>query len=185
MVRTMRPLIVALMLAGCGPMPAESDGGSLADAGACVGATREALSGTRLKARYVVGDDGSRSPLGFFDTARSEACTFQNAEDGKLRCLPTDDLAAVLPKMFVDSACRIPAAYTATCPNARYAIDFTATCPTRMRVFNITPATITAVYSGDPGATCTASVKNSGSYFAISGSAAPDQWVAGAVKVDP
>lgn len=181
----MRLLIVALMLTGCGPMPSESDGGSLADAGACVGAAREALSGTRLRTRYVEGDDGSRSPLGFFDLVRNEACSYQTAEDGKLRCLPSDDVATVLPRTFVDAACMTPAAF-GNCPTVRYARDFTATCPPRAKLFNATVANVTTLYTADVGMPCTATPKNPNlTYFSVGSSAAAEQWVAGTVKVDP
>lgn len=49
------------------------------------------LSGSRLKARYWVGADGSRQPIGFFDSERGENCTFQAvgpAEPDAVRCIP-------------------------------------------------------------------------------------------------
>lgn len=46
------------------------------------------LSGQRLHARYIVGEDGSRLPTGDFeDTARGEVCRFGDVE-GELRCTP-------------------------------------------------------------------------------------------------
>ena len=52
-------------------------------------ADAETKSGTRLKMRYYVGEDGSKQPLlGWHDTMRNEDCYFQKAEDGKLHCIP-------------------------------------------------------------------------------------------------
>src|SRR5688572_6213959 len=49
----------------------------------------QAESGTRLKARYYVGEDGSRQLIpGWFDTQRNEVCYFGIASDGNLRCTP-------------------------------------------------------------------------------------------------
>jgi hypothetical protein len=67
-------------------------------------------SGTRLKAKYYLGDDGAKEyqyapeavPNGnttaavhqvWYDSQRQEDCTLTNASDGKIRCLPTDAVA--------------------------------------------------------------------------------------------
>lgn len=47
-----------------------------------------ATSGKRLRARYYVGEDGSRQFVGWHDKERNEDCSFSVAEDGKTRCLP-------------------------------------------------------------------------------------------------
>jgi hypothetical protein len=48
------------------------------------------LSGARLKARFWVGEDGSRQLIGLYDTDRDEACSFTASpvESGVARCLP-------------------------------------------------------------------------------------------------
>ena len=46
------------------------------------------LSGTRLKAKYYAGADGSKQFLTMFDSMLSVDCTFQYAVDGMIRCLP-------------------------------------------------------------------------------------------------
>jgi hypothetical protein len=46
------------------------------------------VSGSRIKARVIVSNDGAKSFLGWFDTQRNEACSFMQAGDGKLRCQP-------------------------------------------------------------------------------------------------
>lgn len=47
-----------------------------------------ATNGSRLKARYLMAEDGSRQFLGWFDSARGESCFFTTAPDGVTRCLP-------------------------------------------------------------------------------------------------
>ncbi len=43
---------------------------------------------TRFRRRYLVGDDGSRSQVNWYDTQRGEPCRFRMAVDGRYRCLP-------------------------------------------------------------------------------------------------
>jgi hypothetical protein len=104
--RTNAAIVVGLVsLAGCGGVELEAPG---VDGGAGlepISSMREALSGSRLRVRYVEGDDGSRITAGFYDTARNEPCSFGPAEDGRLRCLPTEDLVTVLPGVFADPLC--------------------------------------------------------------------------------
>lgn len=45
-------------------------------------------SGSRLKARTIVGSDGSRSPAGWYDSQLEVECTWRLASDGKQRCMP-------------------------------------------------------------------------------------------------
>lgn len=181
----MRTLIAALLLAGCGPMPLEVDGGPLPDAGACVGAVREALSGTRLKVRYVEGDDGSRAPAGFFDTVRNEACTFSQSEDGRLRCLPTEDLVTVAPSLFVDSTCTQRVAFGG-CVFPRFARELTPTCPARTKLFTVMPAAPATLYTNSVGQPCTATPRDPNlTYWVVGGAVAPEQWLTGAFKVEP
>jgi hypothetical protein len=46
-------------------------------------------SGTRLKARWIVGDDGSRQFSVWWDAKLGVECQFQDGGDGKRYCLPT------------------------------------------------------------------------------------------------
>lgn len=63
------------------------------------------ISGTRLKRRVLKGADGSQQFLGWFDTQRNEACNFQDAADGKQRCLP---LSTFTGGYYSDPACTNP-----------------------------------------------------------------------------
>lgn len=116
-----------LALAGCGddkpayeplpwqvPGPAGKDGVDGVDGEpGPVGAPGKdaALSGSRLKARMLVGEDGSRMFAGSWtDTARDdEACTFQNiatkdVPSDEVRCLPDFAIVGVI-STFTSSAC--------------------------------------------------------------------------------
>lgn len=67
-------------------------------------------SGSRLKARWLVADDGARHFQGWHDSERDADCAFQTAEDGKLRCLPLS--AAMNTSWYGDASCTKPIAYT-------------------------------------------------------------------------
>jgi hypothetical protein len=47
-----------------------------------------ATSGTRLRARYYIGEDGSKQFIGWHDKTRDEDCSFWKGTDGVLRCTP-------------------------------------------------------------------------------------------------
>jgi hypothetical protein len=74
-------------------------------------------SGTRLRARYWTGSDGSRQFIGWRDTGRNEDCAVGTASDGQLRCLPTlstgcsGTVATGMWAGYVysDASCTIPA----------------------------------------------------------------------------
>lgn len=92
-----------------------NDGGaaetSTAEGGADAGSVSTALykSGTRLRAQVVRAGDAVKYE-GFFDTARSEACSFQQMPDGTARCVP--------PSMgitFADAECKSPVAVLEPC----------------------------------------------------------------------
>lgn len=77
-----------------------------------------ALSGSRLKARWDVGADGSRAFAGWFDTQIGAECSYAMASDGKRRCLPeapagflqfTDDKCTYGYLVLPDSTCSVPA----------------------------------------------------------------------------
>lgn len=61
--------------------------------------------GSRLKARYLIGEDGSRVQLPeWFDTELGDTCQFQSFDNGDIRCVPS---APVL-NSYVDPGCTIP-----------------------------------------------------------------------------
>jgi hypothetical protein len=85
----------------------------------------ETQSGSRLKASYYVGADGSKQFAYFTDTARgNETCAFSTAGDGSIRCLPSG--AYVIATEYSDSSCTLPVAETTTCASPPYAIQTSA-----------------------------------------------------------
>jgi hypothetical protein len=91
-------------------------------------AAADPMSGTRLRARYRLGDDGSKEylPGSWFDSQRNETCTFVAAADGQQRCLP-DGITVVA---FSDSGCTKPIVMAPTsCSAPAYALTLDdATC---------------------------------------------------------
>jgi hypothetical protein len=91
---------------------ASGSGGASSSGGASGGAISDANadqteSGSRLKAEYFVGGDGSKQWDGvFLDSERkNEHCAFQTAGDGAIRCLPS---AVSNGGYWADSACTTP-----------------------------------------------------------------------------
>lgn len=167
-------LVVGLVLAGCGGGSDGAGGGSGASGGGNgatgggggaggnagtggIGAAfdREALSGTRLKRRYLQGDDGSRAPLGFFDTMRNENCDFLITDDNHHRCLPQQGTAIVATFWF-DSGCSERVAFSEFCTAATLGYQYSEACPRQVAPYPVTKytPTVTSLYVGTPGA-CT------------------------------
>jgi hypothetical protein len=85
----------AVVLPACG-----GDGGADPISPAACGQPED---GTRLKAFYLVGDDGSREYFDiWYDTSLRTYCRFQVTKDGQTRCLPFDRIVGV---SFLDSSC--------------------------------------------------------------------------------
>lgn len=108
---------VVLVAVGCGAVAAETP------AAATVGAPGDgsvevaekscnlARAGARLRPRVLVGADGSRIPLGWWDDAAQVACEPRAAADGTMRCLP----AEVAPLAFRDDMCAEPVTVIPAC----------------------------------------------------------------------
>ena len=150
-----------------------SSGGSIAAAGFATGgsftstggantmmnpvpdANAETKSGTRLKARYYVGADGSKQFVGWRDTMRNEDCGFQKTDDGTLRCLPAPSYVVY----YADAGCTQPLGNMVTgsgsaCPGGVAAPVYFA--ESKCGGFKLHKAggttTPTMVFSGSPGA---------------------------------
>ncbi|MFO0763048.1 MAG: hypothetical protein U0359_41815, partial [Byssovorax sp.] len=69
-------------------------------------AAAEPVSGSRLKAKYQVSDDGLKIylPGSYYDSERGEDCIFEPAADGKERCLPIGS-GATAGTYFLDPSC--------------------------------------------------------------------------------
>jgi len=67
--------------------------------------SKAGTSGSRLKARYYEGEDGSKQFIGWWDSQRQEDCVMVPAKDGKLRCLPAANVAIT---GYADANCSVP-----------------------------------------------------------------------------
>lgn len=73
------------------------------------GAPPVTASGSRLKARFLQGMDGSREHIGWFDSERGEECTFQEAGE-VFFCVSSAVSPASFPVVYSDAECteRLP-----------------------------------------------------------------------------
>ena len=86
-----------------------SDGSSVFDAltNPVPGASADPYqSGSRLKANYYAGADGSKQFMTMHDTQLNVDCAFQGAADGVLRCIPTGQ--GIFVGYYADSGCTQP-----------------------------------------------------------------------------
>src|SRR4051794_18637018 len=93
-------LVATLAVAGC-----SSSKDSASPAADVAQSPAAAVSGTRLRARFVVAGE-SRELIGFYDTARKEDCTFQYAEGEHMRCLPKAVAFNATGIGYTDPTCR-------------------------------------------------------------------------------
>lgn len=148
----------------------------------------ELTAGTRLKVRAVVGVDGSRQQLGFFDSVRMENCGFVTATDGTQRCLPLESVAADLG-YFSDAQCtmRLFGASCAAVP--KYGVRYlNTTCQLSWDLHTLgaelspTPTQVFAV----SGANCVAVPPAAGyRLFPDTGAVSPSVFVQGNFVVEP
>jgi hypothetical protein len=106
-------------------------------------------SGTRLKVRYRLGDDGSKEPIpgGWWDSQMSANCSYRRAADGIDRCIPEAmTFSAQSTPYYLDAACTILAfEYTPPLPGCPfglatgYALTADATCSTAVHVYQLGP----------------------------------------------
>ena len=61
------------------------------------------VSGSRLKARWLEGGDGSRQFVDWWDTVLQKACTVHLAADGEYRCLPKMNSSSL--NVYYDYTC--------------------------------------------------------------------------------
>lgn len=104
-------------------------------------------SGSRLKARYYAGADGSRQFLNWLDSEFDAECYFTDTGDGTLRCIPWASVSTTAH--FADSQCKqllfsLPSAACGTSPTiARALIPNTfGTCAQQYKYYQ--PGTKTA-----------------------------------------
>ncbi len=148
-------------------------------------------SGSRIKAKWLVGDDGSRQHQGWYDSQREEDCSWSAGTDGSRRCLPG---GAGVSGHFTDSACtaRIFAVTTANCTNLglNYIAqsDCSAVFPYSYEIHTLSSVPLTpgtAVYSMS-GENCVGAVipDNVYAYHSSTGVIPPSSFARGTVQTD-
>ena len=175
------------------------DGGNTGDGGASTGGAAPSggngtggsntqgsgyESGSRLKARTLVGADGSRSPNGWHDSQLDTDCQWRKAADGTQRCLP----AGLVANRFLDDQCTEPVVAQDDCEPSDFVIvsDDSQTCGARYHVFPlaavVTPAT--AYYRNGSGA-CTTIAVPQGTLHATGTELPASGFVAATVEIEP
>lgn len=151
---------------GAGGGAGSESGASLADAALAVldaavdalsapVAEAQAQSGTRIKVRWQVTDDGAKRAFGFYDSLLDVNCGAAAAPDGVTRCMPP-----MAPTVFADDTCTTRVGYqlnpSCSGPVPKYASLTSGTgCATvtEVRALGAKVATPAAVYVLS-GATC-------------------------------
>lgn len=145
-----------------------------------------AESGTRLKSVFMLGEDGSKSYDGWWDSKRGDYCGFMLMVDGTNRCVPFGHNASVF---YTDALCTMRVAVKSVSPGAcarpaPYAVEtvFFSACDVRYRFYEIGASMVPAeVYMKAVDGVCVklggASAKNE--YYATGAEVPPSAFVAG------
>lgn len=66
------------------------------------------VGGSRLKAKVIVGADGSKNYPGMYDTMLKTDCAYDLTADGKVRCLPTNQIVELRSggNVYADASCK-------------------------------------------------------------------------------
>ena len=151
-------------------------------------------SGSRLKAKYYVGSDGSRQFLGWHDSMLNVDCAFYPASDGTTRCMPAG--TTVSASVFSDPGCSQPLAETSKgCAPGKYELQLTAAtaCASNyyFRLFEVGAIYSGPLYSGTPGS-CTEesdagadSLRAAADIYELGSEIPPSTFVAVTVQTDP
>jgi hypothetical protein len=135
-------------------------------------------SGSRIKARTLVGDDGARSPAGWFDSALSVECTWRRmTNDSTTRCVP----AFAASSYFADSACMQPLVLASSCSLPQHGA-ITDGCG-GVRIFPIgAPVSPPLVYffSG----TCVNVAAPAGQFYSLGAEMEPDAFVSATLETE-
>ncbi len=151
----------------------------------------EAKSGSRLKERRYVGDDGSEQFVGFYDSSRKEDCGFSVASDGMLRCMP---IRAMGTSYFGDAGCVDPVGYVADppCggfPTGWYFIryDTSNLCQYKTKIYEvgIELPVGTPIWSGTPMSCSSIQVSAIARVWQVGAVVDPSKFVAATVTTDP
>lgn len=163
---------------------------------------QEIKSGTRLRSKYVTGDDGSQLAVGLYDSKLGFDCEFVGAEDGKTRCLPKRAASLRAPDLvayyistryvFRDSTCSDRIAFSNACDQAVRYVNYADTCGGNTRVANALEIGVPSVvyYKRSSDNACVAT--STGSYigwadqrfYTLGTSIKPEDFVAGTMVTE-
>ncbi len=159
-------------------------------------------SGTRLKAAYIAGADGSKlfDANAMYDSQLSVECTFHIASDGNSRCLPVLSPSSLQNGVyFLDGSCTQPVTFLSTPPSGcsvyvpKYVWNYkaAAVCPYTpgsepVRVFSVGSyqGSVSKVWYQTPGGSCLGATTPSGLTYAMTELPASD-FVQGTAGTDP
>lgn len=155
-------------------------------------AAAEPTSGSRLKAKYRVGDDGSKAylPYIWYDSQRQEDCYFTVAADGKERCLPTTSVASA-GVFFADAACSTPVPYWYANCSVKYVLTYGANMCLAVsgaaHIYDLgAPVNPPVLYTKSGNSCVSAGAPNpSYSYYSMGPEVSPSSFVASTVQIDP
>jgi hypothetical protein len=155
-------------------------------------------SGSRLKAKYYVGKDGSKQFFGWHDSMLDVDCSFVGAADETTRCLPVGvGVGTSVAAVFSDAACSRPVILVAKgCFPTGYVDQFVTAPPPACavsfhRIFRSGDPYVGALYTGTP-ASCSAAPEagpdspTAGSdIFALGAEVPQGTFVVAVVQTDP
>jgi hypothetical protein len=96
-------------------------------------------SGSRLKAQYFVGADGSKAYAGMYDAQTEKECAFVTAADGAYRCLPSGPGVIASTAYYADATCTRPIlSFPKVCSGPPYVSTFETKC-SGTTVFHVFP----------------------------------------------
>ena len=198
----MMAVVMVVLGVGCsetepiGPDPAGGTGASTADGGSGGDGTGAAggsggsggqaqgsgfESGSRVKARTYVGDDGSRTPVGMYDDQLGVECSWRKAADGVTRCLP---VAPTTP-LFIDSACATPVLVGSCFPSTQYALRVDQGCDSVAHVHPIVGNTgPVSVWTHDENGACVTVPIPPGAVFTLGAEVPASQFVAATLATE-
>jgi hypothetical protein len=149
------------------------DDGPPTDGGDGGPAPGDNVSGTRIRAVYLNGTDGSRAFDGWHDAQLGVDCSFVPAADGLTRCLPSG--GPTVGNYYADAACTEPLA--SPCGGAAQAGSYAtglvpSSCPPLWSVYSVSvanplvnPAMVYALFAAPDG--CTAVTAPMGTFYGV------------------
>lgn len=125
--------MAACSSSGSGGAGGGRDGGDFSDVltDPVAEASADPVSGSRLKAYYHVGEDGSKAYDNghWWDSTRGEDCYFQPASDGKLHCLPTTPTTTAVVFYYIDDKCTQAVIEATNGCGFKYVVDYSLPAP--------------------------------------------------------